>query len=184
MPHVDPSAVRAAAAELAMPFGTGGEGTTGDEAASSEQGGAEDGGAGRGGEDPYRLHEELQATMGSLVGIFRTEEDLDEAIRRLGDLRSRWDSIRISGGRAYNPSWGLVYELRNMMIVSEAVARSAKARRESRGAHSRIDFPDTDKEWAKQNNAARRAGDAMEIVITPLPALPNALRKLIATESH
>jgi len=184
MPHVDPSAVRAAAAELAMPFGTGGEGTTGDEAASSEQGGAEDGGAGRGGEDPYRLHEELQATMGSLVGIFRTEEDLDEAIRRLGDLRSRWDSIRISGGRAYNPSWGLVYELRNMMIVSEAVARSAKARRESRGAHSRIDFPDTDKEWAKQNNAARLAGDAMEIVITPLPALPNALRKLIATESH
>jgi succinate dehydrogenase / fumarate reductase flavoprotein subunit len=184
MPHVDPSAVRAAAAELAMPFGTGTEGTTGDEGASSEQGGAEDGVARRGGEDPYRLHEELQATMGSLVGIFRTEEDLDEAIRRLGDLRSRWDSIRISGGRAYNPSWGLVYELRNMMIVSEAVARSAKARRESRGAHSRIDFPDTDKEWAKQNNAARLAGDAMEIVITPLPALPNALRKLIATESH
>jgi succinate dehydrogenase / fumarate reductase flavoprotein subunit len=182
MPHVDPSAVRAAAAELAMPFGTAGEGTTGDEAASNETGGAEDGGASHGGEDPYRLHEELQATMGSLVGIFRTEEDLDEAIRRLGDLRGRWDSIRISGGRAYNPSWGLVYELRNMMIVSEAVARSAKARRESRGAHSRIDFPDPDGTWARQNNVIRLKGEAMEIDTIPLPPMADELRQLLSTE--
>ena len=136
------------------------------------------------GEDPYRLHEELQATMGALVGIFRTEDDLDEAIGRLTELRARWNSVRIGGGRAYNPSWGLVYELRNMMIVSEAVARSAKARRESRGAHSRLDFPDPDPVWAQQNNAARLVDEAMEIVSTPLPTMPDALRQLIALESH
>jgi succinate dehydrogenase / fumarate reductase flavoprotein subunit len=164
MPHVDPTAVQAAAAELAMPFGTGEGDTAGD--------------------DPYRLHEELQAIMGTLVGIFRTEKDLDEAARRLAELRARWDRIRISGGRAYNPSWGLVYEVRNMMIVSEAVARSAKERRESRGAHSRLDYPELDPVWATKNNAARLNGDAMEIVATPLPPLPDELRALITTEPH
>jgi succinate dehydrogenase / fumarate reductase, flavoprotein subunit len=135
-------------------------------------------------EDPYRLHEELQATMGSLVGIFRTEADLDEAITRLGELRSRWNAIRVAGGRAYNPSWGLVYEVRNMLIVSEAVARSAKERRESRGAHSRTDYPDLDPDWGQRNIATRLAGDAMEIVATPLPAIPDELRELIMMESH
>ncbi|MBA2380939.1 MAG: hypothetical protein H0V73_02420 [Chloroflexi bacterium] len=136
------------------------------------------------GENPYRLHEELQTIMGVLVGIFRTEEDLDDAIAKLADLRARWSAVRVGGGRAYNPSWGLVYELRNMLIVSEAVARSAKERRESRGAHSRLDFPDPDPAWAQQNNAARLAGDAMEILATPLPELPDDLRKLISTEPH
>jgi succinate dehydrogenase / fumarate reductase flavoprotein subunit len=160
VPYVDPQAVQTAARELAAPF----------EAASGE------------GEDPYRLHEALQATMGSLVGIFRVEEDLEEAIRRLGELRARWNNVRIGGGRAYNPSWGLVYEVRNMLIVSEAVARSAKARRESRGAHSRIDFPDLDPAWAKKNTVARLSGDKMKIATTPLPALPDELRQLISTE--
>jgi succinate dehydrogenase / fumarate reductase flavoprotein subunit len=160
VPYLDPQAVEAAASELSAPFETG----SGD------------------GEDPYRLHEELQATMGSLVGIFRTEEDLDDAITRLAGLRARWDSVRIGGGRAYNPSWGLVFEVRNMLIVSEAVARSAKERRESRGAHSRIDFPDPDPAWAKQNIAARLDGETMEIVTTPLPAMRDDLRQLISTE--
>jgi succinate dehydrogenase / fumarate reductase, flavoprotein subunit len=160
IPYVDPQAVQTAARELAAPF----------EAGPGE------------GEDPYRLHEALQATMGSLVGIFRVEEDLDEAIRRLGELRARWDNVRIGGGRAYNPSWGLVYEVRNMLIVSEAVARSAKARRESRGAHSRIDFPDLDPAWEKKNTVARLAGDKMKIATTPLPAMPDELRQLISTE--
>ena len=188
MPHVDPTAVREAAAELASPFGleiaegvAGGKGAAGlaDDAAMDG-----DARADAAGEDPYRLHEELQATMGALVGIFRTEDDLDEAIGRLTELRARWNSVRIGGGRAYNPSWGLVYELRNMMIVSEAVARSAKARRESRGAHSRLDFPDPDPVWAQQNNAARLVDEAMEIVSTPLPTMPDELRQLIALESH
>jgi succinate dehydrogenase / fumarate reductase flavoprotein subunit len=160
VPYVDPQAIQTAARELAAPFEAG--------AAASE--------------DPYRLHEALQATMGSLVGIFRTEDDLDQAIRELTDLRARWDQVRIGGGRAYNPGWGLVYEVRNMLIVSEAVARSAKARRESRGAHSRIDFPDPDPAWAKKNTVARLAGDKMKIATTPLPVLPDELRQLISTE--
>jgi succinate dehydrogenase / fumarate reductase flavoprotein subunit len=166
MPHVDPAAVGAAGAELARPL---------------DPGNGEDVGAG---EDPHRVHEELQATMGSLVGIFRTEVDLDEAIKKLAELRARWDAIRVSGGRAYNPAWGLVYEVRNMLIVSEAVARSARERRESRGAHSRLDFPDPDPAWATQNIAVRLAADTMELLTTPVPALPDDLRELITTESH
>jgi succinate dehydrogenase / fumarate reductase, flavoprotein subunit len=158
VPYVDPGAVQAAATELAAPFAAGD------------------------GEDPYRLHEELQTTMGTLVGIFRKEDDLDEAIRRLGELRARWSAIRIRGGRAYNPAWGLVYEVRNMLIVSESIARSAKLRRESRGAHSRLDFPDLDPAWGSQNSVTRLAGDAMEIATSVLPALPDDLRQLISTE--
>jgi succinate dehydrogenase / fumarate reductase flavoprotein subunit len=156
--YVDPAAVQAAAAELAMPLEPGS------------------------GEDPYRLHEELQEIMQTRVGIFRTEDDLDEAIGRLGELRARWPAIRTSGGRAYNPGWGLVYELRNMLIASEAIARSAKQRRESRGAHSRLDFPEPDEKWAQLNSVVRLAGTAMEVAATPLPAMPDELRELITKE--
>jgi succinate dehydrogenase / fumarate reductase flavoprotein subunit len=158
LPHVDPAAVQQAATELAAPFGRGI------------------------GEDPYRLHEELQATMQSLVGIFRTEADLDEAIRCLAEYRARWPNIRVTGGRAYNPGWGLVYEVRNMLIVSEAIARSARQRRESRGAHSRIDFPEPDPAWGKQNSVVRLDGERMEVAATPLPPLPDDLRQLVSTE--
>jgi succinate dehydrogenase / fumarate reductase flavoprotein subunit len=158
LPHLDPTAVRSAEAELAAPLEPGS------------------------GEDPHRLHEELQSLMQSHVGIFRTEEDLDEAIARLGELRARWRAIRTSGGRAYNPGWGLVHELRNMLIVSEAVARSAKQRRESRGAHSRLDYPETDGSWARLNSVVRVVGEAMDVGTSPLPALPDELRQLIAKE--
>ena len=164
VPYVDPVAVQAAADDLAGPLDRG----SGDHE----------------GDDPYRLHEELQALMGSLVGIFRTEEDLDEAIRRLAELRARWVNVRVSGGRAYNPAWGLVHEVRNMLIVSESIARSAKLRRESRGAHSRLDYPDLDPSWARQNSVTRLAGETMEITTSPLPDLSDDLRQLIATESH
>jgi succinate dehydrogenase / fumarate reductase flavoprotein subunit len=156
--YVDPVAVRAAAAELAAPLQPGQ------------------------GEDPYRLHEELQSLMQSHVGIFRTEKDLDEAIAQLAELRARWPAIRISGGRAYNPGWGLAYEIRNMLIVSEAIARSAKQRRESRGAHSRIDFPEPDEKWAKLNSVVQLGGDAMKVKTARLPALPNELNQLITKE--
>jgi succinate dehydrogenase / fumarate reductase flavoprotein subunit len=161
-PYVDPKGVQDAAAELDAAF---------------------DDGAAPGAENPYRLHEELQATMGSLVGIFRTEADLDEAIDKLGELRRRAASARVAGGRAYNPAWGLVFELRNMIIVSEAIARSARERRESRGAHSRIDFPDPDTAWSSKNNVIRYADDAMQVETTALPGLTKDLRQLISTET-
>jgi succinate dehydrogenase / fumarate reductase flavoprotein subunit len=161
-PYVDPKGVQDAAAELDAAF---------------------DDGAAPGAENPYRLHEELQATMGSLVGIFRTEADLDEAIDKLGELRRRATSARVAGGRAYNPAWGLVFELRNMIVVSEAIARSARERRESRGAHSRIDFPDPDTAWSSKNNVIRYADDAMQVETTALPGLTKDLRQLISTET-
>jgi succinate dehydrogenase / fumarate reductase flavoprotein subunit len=158
VPRVDPVQIREAAQELAAPFGPGA------------------------GEDPYRIHEELQATMQSLVGIFRTEPDLHEAIGRLAGMYARWPSIRVIGGRAYNPGWGLVYELRNLLVVSEAIARSARQRKESRGAHSRLDYPEPSRAWAKKNSVVRRVGETMEVTTSPLPPMPDDLRKLIDTE--
>ncbi len=158
VPQVDPVQIRAALDELAAPFGPDP------------------------GEDPYRLHEELRATMQSLVGIFRTEADLHEALGRLAGLHARWPHIRVGGGRAYNPGWGLVFELRNLLIVSEAIARSAQQRKESRGAHSRLDFPGLDKAWGGQNSVIRRDGETMTASTSPLPPLSDELRQLIATE--
>ena len=107
------------------------------------------------------LHAELQAMMQTLVGIFRTEADLDEAIAELADAAARWPTSGSRGGRAYNPGWDLVFELRNMLIVSEAIARSARQRTESRGAHSRLDYPATDDAtWGELNSVVRRAGEA------------------------
>jgi succinate dehydrogenase / fumarate reductase, flavoprotein subunit len=132
------------------------------------------------GEDPYRIQADLQATMQSLVGIFRTESDLDEAIGRIAELRRRLSEVRVEGGRAYNPGWNLVMELRNLLIVSESIVRSARLRTESRGAHSRLDHPAADPKWASVNCATIRDGDSMRVETAPLPALPAELGALAA----
>jgi succinate dehydrogenase flavoprotein subunit len=132
------------------------------------------------GENPYHLQAELQDTMQSLVGIYRSEDDLQEAIRRIADLRRRWYRSRVIGDRAYNPGWNLVFELRNLLTVSEAVARSALQRRESRGAHSRLDFTQADPVWGKLNSVVTVDGDAMRVGTSPLPEMPEALREVIA----
>jgi succinate dehydrogenase / fumarate reductase, flavoprotein subunit len=118
-----------------------------------------------------------------LVGIFRTEADLDEALVHLDELRARWSNIRVTGGRTYNPGWNLVFELRNLLVVSEAVARSARARKESRGAHSRLDYPDLDDaHWGKRNSViARDAKGGMTARTTPLPAMPDELKTLLGS---
>ena len=135
------------------------------------------------GEDPYAIQRDLQEMMGRLVGIFRTEADLDEALGHLGELRARWSNIRVTGGRIYNPGWNLVFELRNLLIVSEAVTRSARARKESRGAHSRLDYPDLDDaHWGKRNCViARDAKGEMTARTTPLPAMPDELQALLGS---
>ena len=132
------------------------------------------------GENPYHLQAELQDTMQSLVGIYRSEEDLEEAVRRIEDLRRRWFRSRVIGERAYNPGWNLVFELRNLLTVSEAIARSALQRRESRGAHSRLDFTQADVEWGKLNSVVTVDGDTMRVGTSPLPEMPEALREVIA----
>ncbi|MFL5778617.1 MAG: fumarate reductase/succinate dehydrogenase flavoprotein subunit [Chloroflexota bacterium] len=157
-PYVDPVQIRLAERDLAGPL----ERTAG--------------------EDPYALQRDLQETMQMLVGIYRVEEDLDEAIRRLGELRARWEHLRVDGGRAFNPGWDLVFELRNLLIVSEAITRSARQRTESRGAHSRLDHPETDDgEWGKLNGVICRGPDeAMVVTTRPLPELPDELHGLLA----
>jgi succinate dehydrogenase / fumarate reductase flavoprotein subunit len=134
------------------------------------------------GEDPNRLHEELQRTMSSLVGIFRVEHDLLEAIDRLQGYKERWHGLRITGPRRFNPGWDLVFELRNMLTVSEVIARSALERQESRGAHSRLDYPGAQPEWDVVNVAVIRDGDGMSVRETPVVEMRDDLRELVSAK--
>jgi succinate dehydrogenase flavoprotein subunit len=137
------------------------------------------------GEDPYALQRDLQATMQSLVGIFRTETDLSEAVGRFAELRRRWANLRVTGGRAYNPGWNLVFDLRNLITVSEAVTRSALQRTESRGAHSRLDYPATDDAtWGHLNSVVHRGPDGMSVTTSTLASMPDDLRALLGTAGH
>jgi succinate dehydrogenase / fumarate reductase flavoprotein subunit len=158
VPHVSPIQVQHAARELEEPLER------------------------RDGEEPYTVQRDLQETMQSLVGIFREEADLATAVDRLADLRRRWEHIGVTGGRAYNPGWNLVFELRNLLTVSEAITRSARQRTESRGAHSRIDHPDQDDaRWGKVNSVIARGPDgSMKVSASPLPGLPDELRPLLS----
>jgi len=133
----------------------------------------------RDGEFPYPLHHDLQETMGNLVGIFRNEEDLKKAISQLDLLKPRLAKLRIDGSRMFNPGWHLTRDLKNMVLISEAVARCALARRESRGAHSRIDFPNYDPEWEKKNNIIANEGGSMTLHQRPVPEMPPDLKQLL-----
>ena len=157
-PHLDPVQVMAAMRDLAAPL----------ERAD--------------GEDPYAIQRDLQAMMQRLVGIFRVEADLQEAVRELAELRRRWANVRVTGGRAFNPGWDLVFELGNLLTVSEAIARLALQRTESRGAHSRLDYPETDDAtWGKRNGVAAKSPDGtMTVYTTPLPEMPDELQRPLA----
>ncbi len=134
------------------------------------------------GESPYGIHSELQEKMQALVGIFRTEEDLKKGLVEIQKLKERVGKVRVEGSRMFNPGWHLARDLKSMMIVTEAVARSALARKESRGAHSRIDFPNYDKEWEKLNNIITRDGETMKLSQAPVPQMPDDLKKILAEE--
>ncbi len=115
------------------------------------------------GDDPYEVEAELQATMQERVGIFRDEEGLAAAVSELGRLRERTGRVRASGGRAFNPAWNLCRDLQSLLTCSEAVARGALMRAESRGAHSRLDHPAYDDYWAEHNIVVRRDADGMAL---------------------
>jgi succinate dehydrogenase / fumarate reductase flavoprotein subunit len=133
-----------------------------------------------GGEEPNRIHEDLRSTMQDLVGIFRTAEDLDAALERITDLRRRWSDVSVDGPRSFNHGWDLVFELRNMLVVSEAIARSAQIRTESRGAHSRLDHPSTDPEWEHRNVVVSADGAEMRVGTAPTIAIQEEQRMLVA----
>jgi succinate dehydrogenase / fumarate reductase flavoprotein subunit len=106
-------------------------------------------GRAEGGESPYDLHHELQAVMNELVGIIRTEDEVAEAVAKIESIKARAKNVGVVGGRAFNPGWHLALDLRNMLIVSEAIAKAALMREESRGGHTRDDFPSMDADWRK-----------------------------------
>jgi succinate dehydrogenase / fumarate reductase flavoprotein subunit len=134
------------------------------------------------GESPYTIHRDLQETMQNLVGIFRNREDLTRALEQLEKLKERVAQVSVEGSRLFNPGWHLAQDLKAMLTVSEAVARSALARPESRGAHSRIDHPNLDATWGTKNNVVVREGMAMTLRQSPLPELPDELKPLVAEQ--
>ncbi len=134
------------------------------------------------GDSPYAIHEDLQGTMQSLVGIFRDEEDLHRALSELDLLKARAARVRVEGSRLFNPGWHLAWDLQSMLTVAEAVTRSALARRESRGAHSRIDHPGLDDAWGKKHNVVVKKAGTMTLVETPVLEMPDDLKQLLAED--
>jgi succinate dehydrogenase / fumarate reductase flavoprotein subunit len=158
-PPVDDAQVDAAAAEALRPFSA--ETAT---AETAETGGAEEAAAAGAGagvvpgappENPYTLHQELQQAMNDLVGIIRREGEMEQALKKLGELRVRARRAGVEGHRQFNPGWHLALDLRNMLLVSECVARAALERTESRGGHTREDYPSMDRAWRRINLLCR-----------------------------
>jgi succinate dehydrogenase / fumarate reductase flavoprotein subunit len=133
-------------------------------------------------ESPYAVHRDLQEAMQNLVGIFRTQEDLQKALVELEKLKARAASAGVEGSRLFNPGWHLSYDLKSMLTVSEAVTQSALARMESRGAHSRIDFPKLDPLWEKKHNIIVKEAGAMKRRESPVEEMPGELQQILAAD--
>ncbi len=134
------------------------------------------------GEDPYQLHERLQHTMQANVGIVRTAAELEQALADIERLRARAAKVHVRGGRVYNPGWHLALDLRSMLTCAEAVTRSALRRTESRGGHTRADFPKADKGWGRKNVVARREDGGLVFAEEPIPQPPPELQALLGEE--
>jgi succinate dehydrogenase / fumarate reductase flavoprotein subunit len=130
------------------------------------------------GENPFVIHAELQQTMNDLVGIIRTESEMLEALERLDDLKARAAKAKVTGGRAFNPGWHLAIDLRNMLLVAESVARAALERQESRGGHTRDDYPVMSPEWRQVNIVCRAEGDGVAIERQPIAPMREDLLAL------
>jgi succinate dehydrogenase / fumarate reductase, flavoprotein subunit len=157
-PRIDPAQIEHAEAEALLPFQR------------------------QGGENPYAVHRDLQTTMQSLVGIFRGRDDVQKALGELGKLKERLSRTSVEGSRMFNPGWHMAIDMKSMLTVSEAVARSALVREESRGAHSRIDFPELSAEWGTKNNIVWRDGNTMGLRQDARPELPGELKQVLAED--
>ncbi|MDQ2796475.1 MAG: fumarate reductase/succinate dehydrogenase flavoprotein subunit, partial [Actinomycetota bacterium] len=122
------------------------------------------------GESSYALHEELQQIMNDLVGIIRKASEVQDALERLDKLKERAQHIRVTGSRQFNPGWHLALDLRNMLAVAESVAKAALIREESRGGHTRDDFPAMSSQWRQKNLicSLNDAGNGIDVVEQPL----------------
>ncbi len=132
-----------------------------------------------GGENPYTIQGDLQQSMNDLVGIIREGAELQQSLDEIEAFKVRAASMKVEGHRQYNPGWHLALDLRNMLVVSESIAKAALAREESRGGHTRNDFPATDAEWGTKNLVVTLNGDGtgVELAEKPLPVMPEELTK-------
>ncbi len=128
-----------------------------------------------GGENSYSLHAELQEVTHNLVGIIRTRTEIEEAIAKIADIRARSKNVAVGGGRKFNPGFHLAFDLDNMLLVAESTAKSALLREESRGGHTRDDFPGMNNKWRQVNHIASFDGNSVNIKAQQLPMLPKEL---------
>ena len=129
----------------------------------------------QGGENSYSLHAELQEVTHNLVGIIRTGSELKDAIAKIADIRKRSANVSVSGGRKFNPGFHLAFDLDNMLLVAESTAKSAIAREESRGGHTRDDFPGMSNKWRQVNHISSFDGNQVNVREQVLPSLPKEL---------
>lgn len=135
--------------------------------------------AGEGKENPYTLHRELQDTMQLNVGIIRTESEMNSALEDIAALRERAANVAVEGNVQYNPGWHLALDLEHMLNVAEAITKGALERKESRGGHTRDDYPGPTEEFGKVNVVGRLDDDgAVQVQQEPLPQMPAELAKL------
>ena len=131
-------------------------------------------------ENPFEIQQDLQKMMQDQVGIVRNEHDMQAAVEGIGRLRERAERVAASGNREYNPGWHTALDLRNLLTYAEAIARSALARKESRGAHTRLDYPDKDEKLGKLSVVIRKNSDGdLEVSWEPIPDIPEGLQRVI-----
>ncbi len=138
---------------------------------------------GEGGENPYQLHEDLQAVMGEDCGIARTGAKLAAGLEKIRALAARADRLHVSGSRLFNPAWHQCRDVQFMLELCEAILRSAIERQESRGAHWRLDFPDQSPEWGRKNMIVVRQDGQMRVTMRPVPPMPAELARLLETKA-
>ena len=136
----------------------------------------------RGTENPYTVQQDLQDCMNALVGIIRTEGDLRKALDELEVLKERAERVRVEGNRRYNPGWHLALDLISLLSVSECVTRAALERKESRGAQTRDDYPESDEKYGRLTVVVRQSAEELLISTEPLPDLPADVRQLVEEE--
>jgi succinate dehydrogenase / fumarate reductase, flavoprotein subunit len=158
-PAVAPADVDAALAEALRPFSNTGE------------------------ENPYTVQHDLQEIMFTLVGIIRTAEEMKQALKEIEALKERATRVGVDGGRAYNPGWHTALDLRSMLTVSESITRAALERTESRGGHTRDDYPLSDPTWGQINLIVSERGGKVTLDRKPLPEMPDELKELFE-ETH
>jgi succinate dehydrogenase / fumarate reductase flavoprotein subunit len=135
---------------------------------------------GTGGENPYKVQEDLQETMQSLVGIVRLEAEMTEAVRRVQGYKERASRLGVSGHREYNAGWHTALDVENLLTVAEAIALSAIERKESRGGHFREDYPDKAAEFGTINIMVKRAADgSINVSRVQIPEIPPELKQII-----